>query len=311
MISVIVPIYNAEKTLKRCLDSIINQTYKDLDIILIDDGSTDGSAEIIEECRAKDERVQSFVSDNYGASAARNTGIEMAMGDWLMFVDADDYLEPDAVAELAQYDADLVMGDYFIGKGDSYILDRTYLWDYYNINNYLIQYLERPRGHALFVYCWANLFKTDIIKKYHIRFDTDMTIFEDGFFMMDYIESIQSAVYIRKHIYHFTGAHEWGIYADPLRFKDMAFRIAQNTWGLNVDQALVSYAIKQMVRFYELDPDFNTPELIARIVKDVDVRKALKKYKRCEGDSWTIPLFMRLGWVRMVARECKRRAECG
>ena len=95
MISVIVPVYNVEPYLRKCLDSIIGQTYKDLEIIIIDDGSTDCSGKICDEYEERDGRLKVFHTENKGLSAARNLGLDNATGDWIGFVDSDDWIEPD------------------------------------------------------------------------------------------------------------------------------------------------------------------------------------------------------------------------
>jgi glycosyltransferase involved in cell wall biosynthesis len=94
MISVIVPVYNVKTYLRKCLDSIVNQTFRDLEILIIDDGSTDGSGDICDEYR-KDVRVKVFHTNNRGLSCARNLGLDSASGDWIGFVDSDDWIEPD------------------------------------------------------------------------------------------------------------------------------------------------------------------------------------------------------------------------
>ena len=94
MISVIVPVYNVEPYLRKCLESVLNQTYRDLEILIIDDGSTDNSGQICDEYK-KDERVRVLHTENRGLSAARNLGLDEANGDWIGFVDSDDWIEPD------------------------------------------------------------------------------------------------------------------------------------------------------------------------------------------------------------------------
>lgn len=94
MISVIVPVYNVELYLRKCIDSILAQTYRDLEILVVDDGSTDGSGKICDEYK-KDERVRVFHTENRGLSATRNLGLDKATGEWIGFVDSDDWIEPD------------------------------------------------------------------------------------------------------------------------------------------------------------------------------------------------------------------------
>ena len=94
MISVIIPVYNVEPYLRKCLDSVVNQTYRNLEILVIDDGSTDGSGAICDEY-ASDRRMRIFHTENRGLSCARNLGLDEAKGEWIGFVDSDDWIEPD------------------------------------------------------------------------------------------------------------------------------------------------------------------------------------------------------------------------
>lgn len=95
MVSVIVPVYNVKSYLRKCLDSIVNQTYKELEILVIDDGSTDGCGQICDEYAKKDSRIKVFHTENKGLSCARNLGLDEAQGEWIGFADSDDWIEPD------------------------------------------------------------------------------------------------------------------------------------------------------------------------------------------------------------------------
>lgn len=121
MISVVVPVYNVESYLKQCLESICRQSYTNLEILLVDDGSTDKSALLCDEFAKKDERIRVFHQENQGLSEARNTGMKYAGGSFLYFVDSDDWLEPDALARLVKTQkkqgADIVCGGYCISDG--------------------------------------------------------------------------------------------------------------------------------------------------------------------------------------------------
>lgn len=115
-ISIIVPVYNVEKYLNECIDSIINQTYKNLEIILVDDGSTDSSYSICEDYKNKDDRIKVFHKENGGLSSARNFGIEKVSGDLLFFVDSDDYIDINTIGslydDLKKYDVDIACCTY-------------------------------------------------------------------------------------------------------------------------------------------------------------------------------------------------------
>lgn len=103
LISVIVPVYNAEKYISKCIDSILSQTFKDFELILINDGSTDNSDLICGKYASIDNRVKVFHKQNGGAGSARNLGVQKAVGDWIMFVDADDWIEPECLDICSKY----------------------------------------------------------------------------------------------------------------------------------------------------------------------------------------------------------------
>ena len=102
LVSVIVPVYNSKAYLKRCVDAILKQTYSNLEVILVDDGSKDDSYMICKEYEAFDKRVRVFTKENGGSSSARNVGIKAAKGDYICFCDSDDYYEPDIVENLSK-----------------------------------------------------------------------------------------------------------------------------------------------------------------------------------------------------------------
>ena len=112
VISIIVPIYNAGNTLHRCIDSILSQTYTSWELLLVDDGSTDSSGAISDEYATKDTRVRVFHKENGGVSSARNVGLDNAQGEWITFVDSDDYIEENFLKSFeGNLDADLVVGN--------------------------------------------------------------------------------------------------------------------------------------------------------------------------------------------------------
>ena len=123
MISIVVPVYKSERTLHRCVDSILRQTYRDIEVLLVVDGSPDRSSEICEEYAAQDRRVRVLYRHNEGVSQARNRGIENASGEYLLFVDSDDYIEANACARMLKLreesDADLVIAGFhhwYVGR---------------------------------------------------------------------------------------------------------------------------------------------------------------------------------------------------
>ena len=131
-VSVITPVYNVETYLRQCLDSVLNQTLRDIEIICVDDGSTDGSAAILEEYAAKDSRIKVVKQENAGAGAARNAGLSVAKGEWLSILDADDEFSPNMLSEMVEAgernSADVVACT-MVKDGDIFQCWRGWAWD--------------------------------------------------------------------------------------------------------------------------------------------------------------------------------------
>lgn len=122
-VSVIIPVYNVENYLKQCLDSVLNQTLKEIEIICVDDGSTDSSLSILEEYKKQDSRVKVVCQKNAGAGAARNAGLRIAEGEYLSFLDSDDFFEPDMLEE-AYKKAEEYQADFVVFNSDQYHMDK-------------------------------------------------------------------------------------------------------------------------------------------------------------------------------------------
>ena len=183
-VSIVVPIYKVEKYLRRCVDSIINQTYRNLEIILVDDGSPDKCGQIIDEYKEKDSRIISLHKKNGGLSDARNYGMKYVTGEYIFFLDSDDYIKSETIETLInlslKYQADIVQGGFYY-KYENYLLydDRYYKEDSDPIildNKELMYELivnERVKNFA-----WGKLYKTDLIKD--LLFEKGV-LFEDVF----------------------------------------------------------------------------------------------------------------------------------
>lgn len=129
-ISVIIPVYNAEKYLQPCVDSVLMQTYKDFELILVDDGSKDGSGAMCEKIASQDSRVHVVHQKNAGAGAARNAGIKTAKGEYIVFVDSDDMIEPEYMELLSKQNEDLVFIDVDRVDEKGKVLGKEYLSKY-------------------------------------------------------------------------------------------------------------------------------------------------------------------------------------
>lgn len=183
MISVIVPVYKAEKYLHRCVDSILAQSYTDFELLLIDDGSPDRSGDICDEYVKKDSRVRVFHKENGGVSSARNMGLDNAKGEWISFVDSDDWIESHYFASfMASCDADWVLGGYVETLGNS-----TYIADELYQGRDIIGFCNTYNGVHILRACWGGLYKTSIIEDNQLRFSTKLRYAEDTVFNLNYL----------------------------------------------------------------------------------------------------------------------------
>lgn len=206
LISVIVAIYNVEPYLPVCLDSILNQTYDNLDILLVDDGSTDGCPEICDAYAAKDSRVRVIHQSNRGLSGARNRGMEAAKGEILTFVDADDRLHPDfckiLYGHMARTGADVAVGNYdFIHRIDEEKPDRTQETDVFTKTGYEAQFLFYNGAMCI---CngvaWLKLYRKHCFAG--LRFP-EGKIHEDSFVMPFVYETARKVVYTDAVVYYY------------------------------------------------------------------------------------------------------------
>ncbi len=208
LISVIIPVYNVEQYLRQCLDSVTNQTYKKLEIILIDDGSTDNSGKICDEYALKDNRIKVIHQKNAGVSNARNIGLKNTQGEYISFIDSDDtvdtkmyeylfYVTRGINFDLIKYRYEKIVSDRVIENNlDSTnikILDTEEL-----INNFVISSISKMGGSV-----WTSLFKREIIFRNNIFFDEKMRQAEDYIFFINYILCCKKIVLYNKSLYNY------------------------------------------------------------------------------------------------------------
>ena len=184
-ISVIVPVYNAEKYLRRCIDSVLAQTYADFELLLIDDGSKDKSGEICDEYAQKDARVRVFHKENGGVSSARNLGLDNAKGEWVTFVDSDDYIKSRFLeSAIINAHSDLVIGDsLWLDANDKIVACDNF--SFTNLSKEEI--LEKYLYSGAFTVPWGKLYSHSIIANYSIRFNTELRFAEDLCFVYQYL----------------------------------------------------------------------------------------------------------------------------
>lgn len=200
-ISVIVPVYNSEKYLHRCIDSILAQTFTDFEVLLIDDGSTDSSGEICDEYAHKDSRVRVFHKENGGVSSARNLGLDNAKGEWISFVDSDDWLVEDCYSIILQYAniscIDLITTDLNIVTNNEIKVQKMHKWTD-NKHQSFIQYLSRTWLCPGWILVRARLFM-----KEGMRFPEKISVFEDFHLFVRLIYYAKKIINIATPLYYY------------------------------------------------------------------------------------------------------------
>ena len=207
-VSIIVPVFNGEKTLERCVESILSQQYADWELLLVDDGSADQSGALCDGFAQRDSRVRVFHQENAGVSAARNLALDNARGVYLQFLDSDDWITPDATSALVRAaegnQCDLVVADFYrvVGerlsrKGDideDGVLSRV---------EYAAHMMENPADFYYGV-LWNKLYRRDIVERYRLRMNPEISWCEDFMFNLEYIRRAERFLALQVPIYYYV-----------------------------------------------------------------------------------------------------------
>lgn len=207
VVSLIIPVYHAEKYLRRCLDSALQQTFSDMEIIAVNDGSEDASLEICREYEAKDSRFHVLDKENTGVSDSRNRAIAMAQGEYLQFLDSDDWLAPDATESLVyaarKYDCDLVIADFYRVDGavfteKQHIRERGLL-----TREQYAEYMMQEPADFYYGVLWNKLYRRSVIEEHQIRMNPELPWCEDFLFNLSYIRYAERFTAIQTPIYYY------------------------------------------------------------------------------------------------------------
>lgn len=190
-ISIIVPVYNVEQYLPRCIDSILTQTFSDFELILVNDGSPDRCPNICDEYAIRDARIQVIHKENSGVSNSRNAGIEVSKGAYIAFVDSDDYLDKNYLKSLYDCQCDLaICGRETLDQEGNLISVLRYSADK-RTGRHCFNFSDMYQKNMLYS-PYSKLFRGDIIRKYKLRYNPDITWGEDGMFVADYLPYVTS-----------------------------------------------------------------------------------------------------------------------
>ena len=207
-VSIIVPVYNAETALRRCIESILHQSCADFELLLVDDGSKDDSGAICDEYAAKDSRIRVFHKENGGVSAARNLALSAARGKYLQFLDSDDWVVPDATLLLLraaeEHGADLVISDFYRVVGERVSVKGDIEEDRVLSREEYAEHMMANPADFYYGVLWNKLYRRDIVQDHRIRMDEEISWCEDFLFNLEYIRFARRFYALNVPLYYYV-----------------------------------------------------------------------------------------------------------
>ena len=320
LISIIVPVFNAEAYIVECIESIIAQTYTNLEIILVNDGSTDKSLQIIQ--RFIDQRIHIIDSVNQGVSVARNLGLEYSSGAFIFFLDADDLIPSNAISKLTasqkNTNADLIISGFQnIGhkaqKKTTLVFEKNTSLTTEDIIEYTKKYLSKPNKNSLFVFSWGRLFSRAVFKENNCKFNSQLSSFEDVHFNYETLKSIETIHYVPEPLYYYRN-HRVAASATTrasnnphrlfgfisaleavvtyLSLREVAQQEIEHLHG----KAVTVYTIIQLIRLCANLSSSSFPlvyRYIYQLSRNKHVSTCFEHYRPGPGESKLIPFFLR------------------
>ena len=285
MISIIVPVYNAEQYLHRCIDSILTQSYTDFELLLVNDGSKDASGAICDEYATQDTRVRVFHKENGGVSSARNIGLDNAQGEYITFCDADDYVGEDwlaAYSEAIANNVDLAIQGYYAIDGDNTVekLLQPHSGKSIEAKRQLVVDLF---AQEVYYYLWVKLFRRDLLEAHHIRFDKQSVLGEDTQFISKYLEYAVSFKCIDSLGYYYILPSQKKIYGANVNYTSWPILSSMNViFDDNIPKIIYqkyyglfkNYTVMQLVEGHSLSSYHIS--LYDHMVKALDKTHSLK-----------------------------------
>ena len=309
-VSIIVPCYNVEKYLERCLDSIIQQTEDNIEIICIDDGSQDNTKNILEQYKNNDSRIHLILTQNGGAASARNLGIKEATGEYIMFVDSDDYIDKNMVKDMYESainnNIDIIRCNrYDVYPNKNIKIERKPLWKENHIihkdkfkEEVYIDFLKRARLTS----SWMMLIKTELIKKNEILFNEKLKVDEDVVFSMQIFTQADSFMYLPK-AYYFYIRHGQGLSAKGIDLQarvESRKRHAQlikqymKQWGISDEELLI-----EKIAFIGIYTAFQT----CRMNKKIKFNNRFKIFKSIVKDEMFYTNILKSKYINLMLPE--------
>lgn len=292
-ISIIVPVYNTKEYLRRCIESIQNQTYDNLEIICVDDGSTDGSGEVLDELSREDNRLVVVHTENGGVANARNIGMLKADGEYIGFVDSDDYLDLDMFSQLVKGmdnpEVDIVTCRYYFDYNNGEIVpavnQKEVPQNEIQALDFLPYMYERDIYKGVGAYLWTKLFRTSLIKpdsqSLFLSFMTDITGYDDVVFNAKAMLHCNKVVYINKPLYYYVQRENSIMHSNYKIKSTMKWVEAyRRTIDLFKENSVSTQALDYVIRMYVYRCGKTLEDVLGKDVNgDVEVlQEEIKKY---------------------------------
>lgn len=261
-ISIIVPVYNTKNELTRCLKSIVNQTYSNIEIICIDDGSTDGSEQIVDKFASQDKRIRAIHKRNGGESSARNVGLRMATGQYIAFCDGDDWLEPEMyevlVETLEKKKVDIVAASWYkeFPLLSREITNELPVRDSVFEQEELLKYLYMRDSYRGFAYIWDKLYTREVLRDKQgnlLLFNEELKLGGDILYLAEVALNTRRAKYVDRAFYHYvqragSGCHTKDV--EKLRDSLKAYEIViQRFEEEHIDKTIINY-VKRFLAYH-------------------------------------------------------------
>ncbi len=338
-ISVIVPVYNAAEYLPECMKSLLAQRGAEFEVILSDDGSSDGGGALCDAYARKYPSFKVVHAANAGPAAARNRALDLAAGEYIFFLDSDDVLAPEAFGRLllAARDsgADFVVGDFSVTaagrrnrRKDAFLADGSRRFGRAELVTELERFLLAPRGASFFTNVWGKLYRRDTIERHSLRFAPELKTWEDTLFNFDFCGHAGAMYYLREQLYEYR-IHEEKI-SGGARILDHPFghrRVLDSIRGTllaagrdpaalenMIRHAEVYFAVKNLIvcsvlrRRGKVPPEFDLRAMIRNFAADPALREALGSYRRAAGESFWIPFLLRWSAIPPLEAVCRLKA---
>lgn len=328
LVSIVVPVYNAEKTLRKCLNSIISQTYKEIEVILVDDGSSDNSVIICEAYCLKNENIKLIKQKNQGPASARNKGIDNAKGKYVYFVDADDYVEEKLVeimvGKAEENNADMVICNYFIEKNNGtsirheyYCKDGLYIdMDAIDLGKKIINDVSPKRIPP---YSWVRLIRRECLIQSGIRYEYGMIRSEDYHFFVRLHFTMRRIYIVSKPLYHYV---EWNtsithryipLYWDSVKLiynSLKEFLPKEHDINKRLDIMLLQRTMVALNNSSRAQKDEDFKKDVYEILNDADVKNIINSWNIKQGidlfGGFYILMKFRMGWIVYMRYKLKR-----